>query len=157
MTRHGMPIEERFWAKVEKTETCWNWTGSKPRGYGHFWNGVKAIKAHRYSYELIHGPIAPGLILDHQCHNTVCVNPSHLNPVTIQQNAENRSGAQVNSVTGVRGVNWSKAARKYEASVVLHQKRHYVGVFQSLKEAEEAVIAKRNELHTNNLKDRSAA
>jgi len=151
-------LEERFWAKVEKTDTCWNWTGSKVKGYGNFGVGQrKNAYSHRVSYELAYGPIPEGMNIDHQCHNKACVNPSHLNPVTIQQNSENRSGAQVNSRTGVRGVIWNKAARKYEASVVVHQKRHYVGLFESLAEAEAAVIAKRNSLHTNNLVDRRAA
>jgi hypothetical protein len=44
--------EERFWAKVEKTEYCWNWTAgriNKPDGYGQFYDGVKSITAHRFS------------------------------------------------------------------------------------------------------------
>lgn len=150
--------EERFWAKVEKTETCWNWTAAKPKGYGHFWvSPANCVKAHRFSYEMSVGPIAPGLVLDHTCHNTLCVNPEHLRPVTIQQNAENRSGAQANSATGVRGVQWHKASRKYQASVVLRRKRHHVGVFESIAEAEAAVIAKRLELFTHNDADRMAS
>ena len=41
---------ERFWAKVEKTETCWIWTGTRMRGgYGHLVVGGVGIRAHRYA------------------------------------------------------------------------------------------------------------
>src|SRR3954468_18429534 len=79
---------ERFWAKVEKTAECWNWTGyTLSSGYGRF-RGRRAgndtaskVLAHRFSYELLIGPIPPGLVLDHLCRNTSCVNPAHLEPV----------------------------------------------------------------------------
>ncbi|XWX91267.1 HNH endonuclease [Salmonella enterica] len=30
------------------------------------------------------------MLVDHKCHNTLCVNPSHLRLVTPKQNSENR-------------------------------------------------------------------
>lgn len=44
--------------------------------------GGKIILAHRFSYETFVGPIPEGLVIDHLCRNTLCVNPKHLEPVT---------------------------------------------------------------------------
>lgn len=75
-------IEERFWAKVQPTGFCWEWTASKAHGYGYF-NGSRA---HRFAYELLVGPIPDGLVIDHLCRNRGCVNPDHLEPVTQREN-----------------------------------------------------------------------
>lgn len=37
-------------------------------------------------YEQVVGPVAPGLVIDHLCRNRMCVNPDHLEPVTIREN-----------------------------------------------------------------------
>jgi hypothetical protein len=78
---------ERFWSKVDKTESCWNWTASKnTQGYGGFKLNGKVKKAHRVAYELTRGHIPDGLVLDHLCRNHSCVNPDHLEPVTHREN-----------------------------------------------------------------------
>jgi hypothetical protein len=78
---------ERFWSKVKKTDTCWEWVGTlHVSNYGCFKVGGRVLKSHRVAYELLIGPIPPGLVIDHLCRNTRCVNPAHLEPVT---NAEN--------------------------------------------------------------------
>lgn len=81
--------EPRFWVKVEKTESCWLWTGAtNGLGYGKFKADPRtpAVYAHRYAYELVVGPIPEGLQLDHCCENPPCVNPAHLEPVTQAEN-----------------------------------------------------------------------
>jgi hypothetical protein len=81
-------VGARFWSKVEilGSDECWLWRGYVNNyGYGDFWIG-RNTKAHRYSYELQVGPIPAGLVLDHLCRVRHCVNPRHLEPVTIGEN-----------------------------------------------------------------------
>jgi hypothetical protein len=152
-------MEERFWMKVQKGPDCWTWTAAILGGYGVFSERFrgKQHKAHRLAYELTVGPIPDGKVLDHKCHNTLCVNPAHLRPVTIKQNNENRISASSNSKTGVRGVSYNTKNRRYVAFSKHFGTPHYGGSFHTLEEAAEAVKALRLSLHSHNDADRRAA
>lgn len=80
-------LESRFFARVEKTSTCWLWSGQmNPYGYGHFEVKRKRIRVHRWSYEHHVGPILEGFVIDHLCRVRNCVNPDHLEAVTSAEN-----------------------------------------------------------------------
>lgn len=146
----------RFWEKVNKTETCWEWTSAVIGGYGVFVLDGVTQRAHRVLYEWEAGKIPSGKVLDHICRNPICVRPGHLRPVTNKQNAENHSGAQRNSKSGVLGVSWKSSHKRWVALVGHNGKQIHVGSYKDLHEAEAAVIAKRNELYTHNDRDRFA-
>ena len=79
--------EARFWAKVEKTDGCWLWTGClQSEGYGQVRLWGRALYTHRVSYELANGPIPVGLHIDHLCRVRRCLNPAHLEAVTHAEN-----------------------------------------------------------------------
>ena len=86
--RRGPSVEERFWASVQKTSTCWLWTGRKQDSYGHgrFNLNGRNLPAHRVAWQMLRGPIKDGLVLDHLCRITNCVNPEHLEAVTSGEN-----------------------------------------------------------------------
>lgn len=87
-------VAARFWPKVSKGQDggCWEWTASRGKGhlkgYGWFRLGNKMERAHRVSWRITRGDIPDGMVLDHLCRNTGCVNPDHLELVTPRVNNE---------------------------------------------------------------------
>lgn len=66
---------------------CWEWQGERtPDGYPRIWIDNQRHEAHRVYFERHVGTIPDGLQLDHLCRNPPCVNPGHLEPVTIGEN-----------------------------------------------------------------------
>jgi hypothetical protein len=64
---------------------CWNWRGSLYRnGYGKY--GSRGYMAHRLAYELTKGSVPEDMCLDHTCRNRSCINPDHLEIVTLVEN-----------------------------------------------------------------------
>lgn len=81
-----MSLPTRFWVKVNKTPTCWLWTGSLRGGYAQYWLDGKPAVAHVVAYTDIIGAVPQGMQLDHLCRERRCVNPAHLEPVTQREN-----------------------------------------------------------------------
>jgi hypothetical protein len=81
----------RFWAKVEVRgkEECWPWTGhTNERGYGSMSHCGRLRKATHISYEIETGsPFPTGMVARHTCDNPTCVNPAHIVPGTLRDNA----------------------------------------------------------------------
>lgn len=74
---------DTVYAKIDKTSTCWLWTGTlNVYGYGLAWYGKKLHMAHRLVYEHEREPIPKGMVTDHICRVRKCVNPDHIEIVT---------------------------------------------------------------------------
>ena len=140
-----------FWEKVNKTDTCWLWTGARcgrDKRYGAFSTNNTTGMAHRYSYETFVGPIHDGMHIDHVCRNTLCVNPSHLRLATNKQNHENLIAR---SSSGKRGVYWDKRTQRWYIQVTHNGKRHCGPTYATLEEADQAAVELRNKLFTHNI------
>lgn len=99
MTRdqaHHERLAQRLFGRADigDDEACWIWQGSEDgRGYGQIGVAAGDIRgAHRVAYELVHGEI-PGLDTDHLCRTPLCINPSHMEPVTRKENTMRGFGA----------------------------------------------------------------
>ena len=126
-------METKFLRKLEKTETCWNWTGRLDEGgYGRF--SIKGIwnKAHRTAYELYKGPIPEGLVVRHKCNNRKCVNPDHLEVGTMKDNVADMFRTNPPDRTGNR----SHARKITEADAMeIRQWREFGYTQQSIGDA----------------------
>ena len=91
---NGLP--ESIVVKIDRPpveEGCWHWTGGRTsHGYGTLWFDGRSQRAHRVVYEALVGPIPDGLVIDHLCRNRLCVNPDHLEPVTLLENIRRGQG-----------------------------------------------------------------
>lgn len=90
-------VEDRFWKKVEKGPGCWLWKGCCFKGYGRFNDGKRTVRAHRFAYQTLIGPIPEGLEPDHICRNRSCVNPAHLDIVTSTENKRRGLAGKINN------------------------------------------------------------
>lgn len=95
MIRFGdVALPHRFWNNVKVDSAgCWLWTGTQhEQGYGLLCVGRRKHRAHRMTYETLVGVVPDGLVLDHLCRVTRCVNPEHLEAVTQHENIMRGNG-----------------------------------------------------------------
>lgn len=91
VARHELP-----WEQVNKTETCWLWTGVVSEyGYG-MTNNVDEQYAHRLFYRAAGNDIPEGWQVDHLCRTKLCVRADHLEAVTQAENVRRGMPFQTN-------------------------------------------------------------
>lgn len=99
-----MQITRREFIRVAKQvdtptfdpSSCWIWTGHvNNKGYGLLKWRQQNFYVHRWFYRIFKGDIEKGLELDHLCHTPLCVNFSHLEPVTHLENVRRGNGGKI--------------------------------------------------------------
>lgn len=147
---------EAFAARTSWQEGCLIWSGGiTADGYGRMRAGGSRVLTHRYAWEVAHGPIPEGIIVDHMCHNPACCNVDHLRLVTDKQNSENPSGPRSQGSSGYLGVH--KHGSRWRVRVRHYGTTHHGGTYSTAEEAAPAAQALRNKLFTHNLLDRIPA
>lgn len=121
------PLADKY--RVNETTGCWEWERAKVQGYGYYRppDGPVNVRAHRYMYELLVGPIPEGLTLDHLCRVRSCVNPAHLEPVTSGENTRRATAIQTHCLRGhpLSGDNlYVRANRRHCRACRRMHKRH---------------------------------
>jgi hypothetical protein len=88
---HGT-VEDRFWSHgpCRPAEGCWLWNGVTRDWYATFVSGGQHYSAHKFSYELHHGPVPDDHVVRHTCDVKNCVRPSHLISGTTAENMRDR-------------------------------------------------------------------
>jgi hypothetical protein len=101
-----------FWKYVNKTNGCWLWTGKKKAGYGILKRKGVDIRAHRFSWEQVHGEIPDNLCILHKCDVRNCVKPDHLFLGTRKDNSEDMRKKSRHSHGPEHSVRCSDGAQK---------------------------------------------
>jgi hypothetical protein len=83
--------------KFTTIEECWPWNRPLDNGYGRFPHKGRTKLAHRAAWEIWFGNIPEGLHIDHLCRNRSCVNPHHMEPVSIAENVLRGEGTSANN------------------------------------------------------------
>lgn len=94
-----MPIKTKIDTELYNIDKngCWIFKGNlSHNGYGQMKRLGKHIRATHYFYEKYVSKIAKGLVLDHKCRIVSCVNPNHLEAVTIAENTRRGNSARLN-------------------------------------------------------------
>ena len=82
---------DQIWVHIEKTDSCWLWTGRLDRdGYGIWWLDGRNVRPHRIVCEIYQKPIIPPLVSRHLCNIRKCVNPEHIVPGTQKENVQDQ-------------------------------------------------------------------
>lgn len=114
---------------------CWIWEGKiNNTNYGVF---VNKELAHRHFYERDVGLIPDGYVLDHICHNTLCVNPEHLRLATVADNIRYQK-LHKNNTSGFKGVSWYKGRNKWYSYITVNRKKIHLGYFDDVLDAARA-------------------
>lgn len=120
--------------------------GIDSKGYVQIRVSGRLVLAHRLAWAFVHGAW-PASHIDHIDRNPRNNSIGNLRLCTHAQNHQN-TGVRYDSSSGVTGVSYIKRSKKWLAHVCVNQKRHRLGLFETMEEAVQARILGKAKLHT---------
>lgn len=118
--------------------------GKDKDGISLYFGNLGRFKAHRIAWRLKTGEDPEDSLIDHKDQDPFHNAWSNLRKATDMQNSYNSSGWD-NSTTGVKGVTLTHG--KFKARIRANGERMYIGTFNTLEEAAEAVKHAREVYH----------
>jgi len=117
--------KEKFNSKYRiEPNGCWIWTAFiNQYGYGRFRIGGKKFQAHRVSYAIAHNGLYARLVVDHLCRDKACVNPEHLELVTVRENTIRGDTPKIMKERFSKMVS-CRRGHKYNKANTYYYKRH---------------------------------
>ena len=103
----------------------------------------KVYLVHRIIYMMHHGYLPE--FVDHINGNPQDNRIVNLRAATRSEN--NRNSAPKRCTSGVKGVSWVRANKKWKAQLCYEGKQHYLGLYDTLEEAAEVVRKAREQHH----------
>jgi len=132
--------------KIGKRIKVGDIAGAYDQGYTRISINYTRYPLHRLIFLYHHGYLTVGLQIDHIDGNSENNRIENLREVTQRQNNMN-SKLKVTNTSGVKGVYWSKAQRKWHSRIKVNGKNTHLGYYDTLEEAESVVKDARKKYH----------
>lgn len=129
---NGILVWKKTGTGIKKHSTGW----VNDLGYHSIGFNRKTYRTHRLIF-LYHYGYMPKVV-DHIDGDTLNNRIENLREASDMQNAWNQKKRCTNT-TGIKGVSFSKKNKKYKACCMINYKNHYLGYFELLEDAKNAV------------------